>query len=376
MSSTTTKTALPDLGTNSFDSGAVLYQGGLYPGGTNTVPSTFNTNALAAAASVIPLDASGNSAPTTGIIGVTSIGFSNVRDKWTGVNGGNGFKQLSDADGTRNARVVIYNCAQDTITSDAWADPNNACWTTARSNVTSAGGSLAQVQVVWLEMAKGVSGQSPSFESHLATLKTKFDLIIANIVRAENFPNCKLVFVGGRTYGGYAAANTLNPEPYAYCTWFGMQYLVAGQVAAPTRVPFVAWAPFIWANGLVPNGSECGITSGLTWDTTEFQSDHTHPTGAMETKVGHLLLTFFQTSPYTTWYNAAVPVVGTDALLLEDGTSYLLLEQGNHLLLEQQGGGGGGGSSTGASSLRRIIRASAWAIAMTLTVLYHAPRIH
>jgi hypothetical protein len=43
------------------------------------------------------------------------------------------------------------------------------------------------------------------------------------------FPNLRIVYLGSRTYGGYAIGG-LNPEPYAYESAFAARWLIQRQM--------------------------------------------------------------------------------------------------------------------------------------------------
>src|SRR5207244_1441971 len=78
---------------------------------------------------------------------------------------------------------------------------------------------------------------------------------------------------------GYAAA-----EPYAYESALSVRWVILGQVTLmrtgflwDTRIadvdyekgvaPWVAWGPYLWANGTMPR------SDGLTWERDDFASD-------------------------------------------------------------------------------------------------------
>src|SRR3989442_190765 len=119
------------------------------------------------------------------------------------------------------------------------------------------------------------------------------------------YPNLRLMYVSSRIYGGYASV-ALAPEPFAYESGFAFKWLVEDQIngdpalSYPGKAPWLAWAPYLWADGLTPR------SDGLTWACSDFQSDGTHPSPSGEQKVANLLLSFFKTDPTaTSWFVAA-----------------------------------------------------------------------
>lgn len=135
------------------------------------------------------------------------------------------------------------------------------------------------------------------------------------VVRAlhQRYPNLQQVFLSSRTYGGYAEG-TLNPEPFAYEGAFAVKWpigaqiqqaqtgridSVAGNLNLGTAAPWLAWGPYLWANGTTPRAD------GLVWLRENFSADGIHPSRSGEEKVARLLLDFFRTSSFTRcWFLA------------------------------------------------------------------------
>ena len=77
-----------------------------------------------------------------------------------------------------------------------------------------------------------------------------------------------------------------------------MKWTIAGRLAHPRRRPWVAWGPYLWADGTRAR------SDGLEWNCSDFASDGTHPDAAGASKVAHRLLSFFQHNPTTrSWFN-------------------------------------------------------------------------
>ena len=137
---------------------------------------------------------------------------------------------------------------------------------------------------------------------------------LGQIVRAAKlrYPNLQQVFLSTRIYAGYAT-DGLNPEPYAYeygfsAKWLlkaqivqeggGAQDLIAGDMSYTNGGPaaWTAWGTYLWADGNIPR------SDNLVWLSGDFQSDGTHPNAQGTTKVVNLLMGFYTTSAYTTWF--------------------------------------------------------------------------
>ncbi|MGE5499255.1 MAG: T9SS type A sorting domain-containing protein, partial [Syntrophothermus sp.] len=136
------------------------------------------------------------------------------------------------------------------------------------------------------------------FPQYALDLSNELVTVVKNI--KQKFPNCSIVYLSGRTYGGYATSS-LNPEPYAYESGFSVKWLIERQISGDTalactgssaKAPWLAWGPYLWADGLTPR------SDGLTWTIDDFvTSDHTHPSDSGRRKVAGMLLDFLKTDP-------------------------------------------------------------------------------
>ena len=94
-------------------------QGGLYPGGSNTVPATHLATGVLLASKVEPLNLLGLPDSVDGRIVLVSVGTSNSRNIFSGQIEDEGavvlpgaFIPLASADPMRNPQLVIVNGAQ------------------------------------------------------------------------------------------------------------------------------------------------------------------------------------------------------------------------------------------------------------------------
>ncbi len=312
----TARVPLTDLGVGTYRG----FQGGLYPGGSNAVPAAHAALGLGLVHGIRPLDGSGQPSPNGKIV-LLSVGMSNTTQEFCG--GGPAACQsvsfvaqaLTDGAVDR-AHLVMVDGAQGGMVITNWDSPDDATYTTVRdARLAALGVSEAQVQVVWLKEA------TPGPTTSLPAPNADAYAIVAglgDVVRTlrVRYPHLQVVFLSSRIYAGYAQPGTLNPEPFAYETGFAVKWLIEAQIrqgtAGPADVragdlrpgitaPWLAWGPYLWANGATPRAD------GLVWLPTDYQSDFTHPATSARQKVGGMLLAFLKTSPHAAcWFLAGV----------------------------------------------------------------------
>ena len=291
------------------DLGAGFYlgsQGGLYPGGTNVRPAAHNAAGVAIAHSIGPLDTLGTSSPSGNVVFV-SIGFSNCTQEFSA------FIPKSNADPFRRSNVRTIDCAVGGQTAQILAVPTAPYWDSVATRLRGHGSSPKQVQVVWLKDAN--ANPTSTFAAYRDTLAQQFFRILQ--ILKQKLPNVRLCYITSRIYAGYANS-TLNPEPYAYQAGFAMKQVIAQQIAGdpglnydsaqgPVVAPWVAWGPYLWADGLNAR------SDGLTWDCSEFSTaDGTHPSTTGRDKVADSLLAFVRADETTApWYSAGTVGVGS-----------------------------------------------------------------
>lgn len=312
----TVPVALTDLGTRTYKG----FAGGLYPEGSNTPPLEHAAEGRARAGEIAPLDVNGEPSPAGKYV-LLSIGMSNTTqefcsggaqlpcDPWTFMG-----RAASDPE-VNQTTLGIVNGARGGQSAERWDSPDHPNYDRIRDEVLAPQGlSERQVQVAWVKVANPrptlalPAAQADAYELEAQT---------GDIVRALNtrYPNLKQVFLSSRIYAGYATTS-LNPEPYAYESGFAVKWLVeaqieqmlaggdllddrAGNLNYNAGAPWIAWGPYLWANGLDAR------SDGLIWERGDFAADGTHPATPGRSKVGAMLQTFFKTSPYTRcWFIA------------------------------------------------------------------------
>lgn len=276
------------------------FEGGLYPGASNTLPAAHADAIQNASLQIIPRDAAGDPDAAAGKIIMIAIGMSNTTHEFAP------FERQEDLNTGRNARLLILDTALGGQDAVQISDPADDYWPTVTGRVAAAGGTNAQVQVAWLKEA--VAGPTDPFPAHALSLRDNLKSIAQNL--HDLFPNLRLLYVSSRIYAGYAAGN-LNPEPYAYESAFSVKWLIEDQIngdpalnfdpnAGLVEAPVILWGPYLWADGLIPRAD------GLIWELGDFEADGTHPGPSGEQKVGGLLSAHFNSHPSASpWWSAA-----------------------------------------------------------------------
>jgi hypothetical protein len=260
--SSTGRIPLTDLGQGTYQG----FVAGLYPNGTNQRPAAHEAAGVQIAANLQPRDLAGNVDVQNGRIVLLSIGMSNTTQEFST------WLPISNADPQRSARVVVVDGAQGGQHAGVIVNPNAQFWTVIEQRLATAGVSVQQVGALWIKQA--VAQPSGGFPAHATSLQS----LLAEIVRItkQKYPNVALCYLSSRIYAGYATT-TLNPEPYAYESGFAVKWLIEAQIngdttlnfdaaRGPVVAPWLAWGPYLWADGVVPRND------GLTWLCTDYQT--------------------------------------------------------------------------------------------------------
>jgi hypothetical protein len=295
------------------DLGAGLYQGvpgGLYPGASNHRPFAHDAAGVAIANAIVPLDTLGQPDPANGRVVFVSIGMSNCTQEFSA------FVSKSNADPLRRTTVRAIDCAVGGQAANVIANIAAPYWDSVATRLRGRGSSPLQVQVAWVKEAD--ASPTGGFGSSNDTLTSHLRRIVRNL--HVKLPNLKLVYFTSRIYAGYAST-ALNPEPYAYESGFAVRRVIEAQIAGdselnfdpgagPVTAPWLAWGPYLWADGLA------GRADGFTWACADFAADGTHPAANGRNKVADSLLTFVRDDHTTApWYRVpgALGVAGPGA---------------------------------------------------------------
>ena len=277
--------ALTDLGKGTYKG----EQGGLYPGGVNTPPPAHLAAGETLARKIVPRDAEGRPSKSGKIV-LISIGMSNTTMKFQV------FQKIAAEDKALNPSLAIVDGAQGAQTGWVTSHPDMPFWGVLDSRLKSAGVTRNQVQAAWILQAD----PGPYRPFPVAAKDLEQNLVDTLHIMHDRFPNLKIAYLSSRTYGGYALT-WLNPEPFAYESGFTVKWLIADQIAGKpelncdpakgaVRAPWLAWGPYLWADGVKPN------KDGLSYAVDDYVAeDRTHPSDSGRMKVATRLLAFLKT---------------------------------------------------------------------------------
>ncbi len=301
---TTTGTVpLTELGTAAY----MGEQGGLYPGGSNEIPADHETLGLWHASQIAPLDTAGNPDPDGSIV-LLSIGVSNTRSEF-----GMFLRRVGDA---VDDDVVLVNGAQPGEDISAWQSVDDPTWRAIDGALAQNEVSPEQVQAVWIKLPDIVEGtfEILPFPADADAYRDQLAVVVQNAM--DLYPNLRLAYLSSRIYAGYNTSGRPSPEPLAYENAFGVKWLIADQIegditlnADPRRgdveAPWLAWGPYLWADGTTPR------SDGLVWECADLQDDGIHPSQSGAVKVADMLVDHFETSSTSSaWFSGDGVAIG------------------------------------------------------------------
>lgn len=287
---------LTDLATGTYQG----EEGGLYPGGSNVRPASHDSDGIAFAKAVVPLDSNGNYSPTGKYV-MLALGESTALDEFST------FLPLANADPAKNSALVFVDGAQGGATPSLLGQSTSPYWNTILNNYLPDQGVTAnQVVAIWIEDSNGIA--KGTFPGDMTQMQGAYESVMNNI--HTFFPHATLAYFSSRIYAGYSnGVKTINPEPYAYEAGFAVKNAINDQLNGNANLnynpalgavmaPWMSWGPYYWANGLL------GRSDGFVWTCQDLQADGTHPSaGSGDLKVAGQVLNFFKTDDTTTpWF--------------------------------------------------------------------------
>ena len=283
-----------------IDMGSATYmgaEGGLYPGGSNTIPADHLELGMSLLNLVGPLNADGQP-DEAGKIGFMGVGVSTTGLDW------DGFASLVSGESGINPQVVLVNGGVSGNPIAEWVDPSSFPWGFMNDQVIATGLSPAQIQVAWVMMPDRPPNPPP-FPEREEIYREQLQAVLRTL--KANYPNLQLAYISSHQYAGYGTGNITEPGN-GYEHGFGVKWTIESQIlgqgdlnadpaVGPITAPWIAWGPYNWADGVNPR------SDGLIWECSDFGRDGSHPSNAGSLKLGGLMLDFFTSDPTATpWF--------------------------------------------------------------------------
>lgn len=282
-------TPINDLGTEYYSG----YQGGLYPDGSNTRPTSFNNKLIKMAKKIKPLDTVGVADIENGKIVFLTVGGSNTAME---------SPVLADSIAAYpdvNPKLVFVNGGIGGKTIDKLIDPLSNYWNSVENILEAQGVTPSQVQVIWFKEADATP-DSIGFPGAANDLRNDYTVVMQ--ILKQKYPNLKICYQTGRAYAGYIDMDDPPNEgllaPHDYYNGWACKWLIENQINGDTNLtyaglspksPMIAWGPYVWADGLEPR------SDGLIWECTDFKSDGLHTFTTGREKIAHLWMDFLRT---------------------------------------------------------------------------------
>ena len=302
-------TALTDLGGGMYKD----EQGGLYPGGANSMPAEHLNGGLELARRIEPLDRDGKPA-ADGKIVLMSIGMSNTTMEYQT------FMKQAALEKGLNPRLTLVDGAQGGQSAVETSDPGSHFWQVVDERMGAAGATANQVQAVW--MFQVLVAPFRPFPQDARRLQSLMEDTLR--VAQQRFPNLKIAYLSSRIYAGFALVPQ-NPEPHSYESGWAPKWIIGNQIfgypeynydpaRGRVRFPWVSWGPYMWADGVN------GRADGVKWSREDFGQDGMHPSNQGRERVAKMLLDFLKTDPTSKpWFLAQAQSPGPAPVAPEQG---------------------------------------------------------
>lgn len=299
---------LTELGSEEYvrlEGGPTGFNGGLYPGGSNTRPPAHEAAGVDIARQIRPLDVHGNTDPDGQIV-MISIGMSNANSEF------NGLISAAHKDPEVNPALKLINGAQGGRVADRWLEPDAETWREVNRRLDRANVTAQQVLVAWVKQVRTRGGDFPA---KAELLQSDLETIARNL--KMHYPNLKIAYFSSRTRS-YTYWRGLSPEPTAFESGFSVKWMIEKQIngdpalnfdpeQGDVNAPYLSWGPYLWIDGLNERAD------GRVWTQEDLTRDCTHPSQQGNQKVVDMMMEFFKTDTTAiSWFLAHPPRLETE----------------------------------------------------------------
>ncbi len=315
---------LTDLGAGYY----MGYQGGLFPGGSNTDPNPHFNDGKNISKQIKPLDTLNNIDYINGMIALIGIGASVASDPF------NVWKEemnATDWPGVNKCLNTKGNFIGGKTMNDM-LDPESDYWSNFLSGLANKNIAPNQVQVAWMLLMSETD--TNDLDYFIDTVSSQYIYILHKLL--DICPNLQQVFISGMHYSGYTAPEHKRynyiREPYAYWNNLAIKNVIGRQINGDTALiysgagknaPFITWGPYFWADGINPR-----MTDSLTWTCDNFRDDTIgggfHLKDEYKFKESDPIADYFMNNAITKiWYKNSASWAGCDAARFGEETGFL-----------------------------------------------------
>jgi hypothetical protein len=233
------------------------YETGLYPGGTNEIPSSHLEAGRKIGATIRPLDVDGNPDERAGRVVALVMGHSNCKQYFAALQ-----DKLRAEPSSIRPRFEMLSAAVNGNQLPEIRRLSGPVWDKADELLSRPGYSPKQVRVLFLHTTyhgwKNLTDAPPGpFPQTMQRMRDDLAAVLRHA--AEKFPNLKVVYLtsdGLRRYTGF--------EPHVWQESFAIKWLIEAQIngdESARGLPWLQWGPYLW---------------DPTWDRSYF-TDGVHP---------------------------------------------------------------------------------------------------
>lgn len=186
------------------------------------------------------------------------IGFVFIGDSYTAGE----FKFFSDFiedNSSTNQSLVLVDATQNNLNASHW-DKSLYAWDILSQEVTEAGVTANQIQVLWINLGFG------SYNDNLDTdIKAQADMLERVIKTAlVKYPSVRVVYLSSPRYAGLSKDPNFQ-EPQSYEVAFAVREIINRQERGElsfrqdntslTSEPALLWGPYVWSNDTSGNSN-------------------------------------------------------------------------------------------------------------------------
>ncbi len=311
---------LTDVGPSGYEG----YDGGLFPGASNTDSLNHAAAGAAIARKIVPLNADGVADPANGKIVYTYIGISLTYLDWWGSQDNPKADIYAPTENFNYRALHLPNInpklslpraitAQNGLYN--WTEPNNPFWHDMTDTLAQQSVTPAQVQVLWAFTPGNGIGPGLDGNSFPQNAKLQRDGTVRMLhAILQYFPNTKIVYLSSKHF-----AWSTNPdgslvwEPFSHDSAWGTKWAIEQQIngdptlnydsaKGPVTSPWITWGPYFWTDAGTPRSYD-----KFTWtcpdDVYVLNSDFSHPSPAGIYLQAGLLLSQMMNDPSATpWF--------------------------------------------------------------------------